>query len=90
MKKIFYFFKKYFKLLDRFIYMKIEDVISFRNTLVLVTAYFVYEAIKTKNAAIVGIVFGGWTIILTFYFYHRQKSQSNGFKTSNYDEIKGD
>ena len=94
MKKFFGLIRRYGRLLDRLIYTKVEDLVSMRNTLILLTCIFCFLAIKTKDAVIVGTVFGCWTLILGCYFHYRQKTQENGgthFKTTSYDdEVKKD
>jgi|GEM_PF-7013386 len=67
--------KKIFQLLYANLITLLEDLQSWRNKLVLFTGIMCLLALQIKDPTIVSVVFGCWTIILTYYFHLRQKSQ---------------
>ena len=78
---------KYLKLLDKLIYTKIEDFVSFRNSLVLTSFALLYLAIRSGNEWAIGGMCGLATIILKAYFDGRNESvklPGNGFHKSDY------
>ena len=80
--------KKYLKLLDRLVYTFLEDLQSFRNKLIFLTAFFCFLGIKKGNGTIVSAVFVCWSAILGFYMQKRSESEKNGhINKSKYDEV---
>lgn len=74
---------KYTKLLDKFCYSLIEDLISWRNKLLV--AIIILCFVTVRDAITFGIATGLLGVIIPYYFHLRQKSQDNGFKTSDFN-----
>ena len=68
--------KKYLKLIDKFFYTFLEDLLSWRNKIVI--ALFILCFLTVKDAATFGIAAGLLTTVVIYYFHLRQKSQDNG------------
>lgn len=66
------------RLLCKFVYTKIEDMISFRNTICLIMLWLSYEAIQTKDGIVVGAVWTVTGLVIGFYFHARNEHQKNG------------
>jgi len=80
--------KKLINLIYRNVITILEDLQSWRNKLVLFTGVMCLIALQTKDSTIVSVVFGCWTIILTYYFHLRQKSYETGVKNGKKEEVK--
>jgi len=66
--------KKILELIYQNIITLLEDLRSWRNKLVLFTGVMCFYSLTLKDPTIVGVTFGCWTIILSYYFHLRQKS----------------
>jgi flagellar biosynthesis component FlhA len=80
--------KKLINLIYQNVITILEDLQSWRNKLVLFTGVMCLIALQTKDPTIVSVVFGCWTIILTYYFHLRQKSYEIEAKNSRKEEVK--
>jgi flagellar biosynthesis component FlhA len=80
--------KKLIQLIYKNITTILEDLQSWRNKLVLFTGIMCLIALQTKDPTIVSVVFGCWTVILTYYFHLRQKSYETEVKNGKKEEVK--
>ena len=83
------FIVRYSRLIDRIVYNQLEAMVSWRNSLIVVTAIFCFKALSTGNPTIVTVVFGIWSLIVGWYFHLRQQTDKEGraYKSRYDDEL---